>query len=563
VIVERNSGSEHLHVIIKGSVEECDDDAVEAILGAKDSFDARAVVHGAAGARFIAAEETLCYLAPRSTILTLIRRNPGFAAFFYSEISRKLEGYSRRQGPGGVDSVLRARVRDARTHPAVFIDGSVTIEAAGRVPRYTSYPTAPHFSAAVGPQVYGTWLAELPDTAALSLYLHVPYCKELCLYCGCTTKAVRRRGPVEAYAEHLKKEIDLLGAVIGGRHAVHLHWGGGTPSMLGPDRLIEVVDRLSATFDLTGIAEHAIELDPRRVTPQLACALGRIGVTRASFGAQDFSPHVQQAIGRVQPFQEVEAAVAAVRAAGIANVNIDLMYGLPRQTVGDVIRSAELAASLAPSRLALFGYAHVPWFKPHQRLIDEEALPGADERMAQMHAAAETLEECGYVQIGLDHFASLNDDMLRAAQTGALHRNFQGYTTDAADALIGLGASSIGRLPQGYVQNAPDVGSYARAIDAGQFAVAKGLALTADDRVRALIIERLMCDLAVDLDAHSGAMDLSAELAAVDALSASGIVRRHGRRVVVTEKGRPFVRLIAAAFDAYLPENHKRHSVAV
>ncbi len=429
------------------------------------------------------------------------------------------------------------------------------------VPRYTSYPTAPHFSAAVGAQTYAQWLDALPDTAKLSLYLHVPYCNELCLYCGCTTKAVRRRAPVEAYADLLNKEIELLGALIGARRVVHLHWGGGTPSILGPDTIVDITDRLARTFDLSGLAEHAIELDPRRVTPRLAAALGRIGITRASFGAQDFSPHVQQAIGRVQPFEQVEAAVAALRAVGVADINIDLMYGLPRQTVGDVIRSAEAAASLAPSRIALFGYAHVPWFKPHQKLIDAQALPGAAERMSQMYTAVETLEECGYVQVGLDHFASIHDDLARAARTGRLHRNFQGYTTDAADALIGIGASSIGRMPQGYVQNAPDVGSYARAIEAGQFAVAKGLALSSDDLRRANIIERLMCDFAVDLDAEAG--DFSEEFDALDALDASGIVRRRGRQIVVTEKGRPFVRLVAAAFDAYLPKNHKRHSVAV
>ncbi len=431
------------------------------------------------------------------------------------------------------------------------------------VPRYTSYPTAPHFSTAVGPQTYAGWLAELSEKATLSLYLHVPYCRELCLYCGCTTKAVRRRAPVDAYAEHLKKEIDLLDAVIGGRRVVHLHWGGGTPSILGADTLVDITDRLTAKFDFTGIVEHAIELDPRCVTSELAAVLGRIGVTRASFGAQDFSPHVQQAIGRVQPFGEVEAAIATVRAAGVANINVDLMYGLPQQSVGDVIRSAELAASLAPSRLALFGYAHVPWFKPHQKLIDESSLPGAAERMAQIHAAAETLEECGYVQIGLDHFASLHDELLRAARIGRLHRNFQGYTTDTADALIGLGASSIGQLPQGYVQNAPDTGSYARAIDAGQFAIVKGIAFSADDRLRAPIIERLMCDFAVDLDAYGGETDFLAELSAIDAMAGSGIVHRDKRQIVVTEEGRPFVRLVAAAFDAYLPKNQKRHSTAV
>lgn len=431
------------------------------------------------------------------------------------------------------------------------------------VPRYTSYPTAPHFSSAIGPSTYAAWLAELPHTATLSIYLHVPYCKELCLYCGCTTKAVRQRGPVETYAERLRREIDLLGAVIGGRRLVHLHWGGGTPSILGPDTLVDIAERVRATFDLTQLNEHAIELDPRTVTPELADALGRIGITRASFGAQDFSPHVQATIGRIQSFERVEAAVAAVRGAGVENINVDLMYGLPRQSIGDVIRSAEYAALLSPSRLALFGYAHVPWFRPHQKLIPEDALPGAAERMAQMHAAAETLEECGYVQIGLDHFASLHDDMERAARTGRLRRNFQGYTTDVADALIGVGASSIGRLPQGYVQNAPDVGSYARTIDAGRFATVKGLAISADDRWRADVIERLMCDLAVDLGPYAGGSDLSAEMATIDELSRSGIVNRHGHQVVVTEAGRPFVRLVAAAFDAYLQKAAGRHSVAV
>jgi len=442
------------------------------------------------------------------------------------------------------------------------MDMTLTL-AERNVPRYTSYPTAPHFSAAVGAKTYAAWLAELPEASTLSLYLHVPYCRELCLYCGCTTKAVRRHAPVEAYAERLKQEIDLLGAAIGGRRVAHLHWGGGTPSILGAETLIAIADRISATFDMNDIAEHAIELDPRRVTPELASALGRMGVTRASFGAQDFAPHVQQAIGRIQSFQEVEAAIEAVRAGGVANFNIDLMYGLPRQTVGDVIHSAELAAPLAPSRLALFGYAHVPWFKPHQKLIDEDTLPGAAERMAQMRAAAETLTQCGYLRIGLDHFALRGDDMQRAARAGRLHRNFQGYTTDEADALIGVGASSIGRLPQGFVQNAPDVGSYFRAIDAGQFATVRGLALSADDRLRARVIEQLMCDLAVDLDTAGGETDFSAELAAVDALSESGIVRRHGRHIAMTEKGRPFVRLVAAAFDAYLAKNQKRHSVAV
>jgi oxygen-independent coproporphyrinogen-3 oxidase len=455
------------------------------------------------------------------------------------------------------------------------------------VPRYTSYPTAPHFSAAIGPSAYAAWLDSLPKSATLSLYLHVPFCTELCRYCGCTTKAVRRRAPVEAYAELLRTEIDLLSAATCARRVAHLHWGGGTPSILGADRLAALVETLTAAFDLAALQEHAIELDPRHLDAALAFALARIGVTRASLGVQDLSPHVQRAIGRVQPFEQVGQAVASLRGAGIANINIDLMYGLPRQTVGGVIRSAEFAASLKPARLALFGYAHVPWFKPHQRLIDQAALPGAVERITQMHAAAETLEECGYVPIGLDHFALPGDELSRAARTARLHRNFQGYTTDPADALIGLGASAIGRLTQGYAQNAQDVGTYARAIDAGQFATARGFELSGEDRLRARIIERLMCDLAVDLGAEvrstkgnangraaptgvtqfretqPGTLDFANELAALDELSNKGIVQRDGDRIFVTEAGRPFVRLVAAAFDAYLPKDQKRHSLAV
>jgi len=431
-----------------------------------------------------------------------------------------------------------------------------------RVPRYTSYPTAPHFSPTVGPEIYRYWLAGLSPAATLSLYLHVPYCTELCRYCGCTTKAVRRRAPVEDYAELLLAEIAFLGSVVRGQRAVHVHWGGGTPSILGGDNLTRIVEQLAAKFDLTRLEEHAIELDPRLLTPDLASAIARIGITRVSLGVQDLSPHVQQAIGRIQPFEQVVRAVDTLRTAGISKINFDLMYGLPQQTVADVIRSARLASSLSPSRLALFGYAHVPWFKPHQRLIDEAALPDAGARLAQMQSATETLQECGFVPVGLDHFAAAGDELLNAARSKRLHRNFQGYTTDQADALIGIGASSIGRLPQGYVQNAPDVGSYARAIRAGDFAVAKGLALSGEDHVRGLVIERLMCDLAVDLDDYANDMDFSDEINALDGLSDAGVIRRDSRRIVVTEFGKPYVRLVAAVFDAYLQHGQKRHSAA-
>jgi oxygen-independent coproporphyrinogen-3 oxidase len=439
--------------------------------------------------------------------------------------------------------------------------------AARNVPRYTSYPTAPHFSETTGPDDYARWLAELPVAATLSLYLHVPYCTELCLYCGCHTKITRKRDPIDRYADRLIDEIGFVGALAGRRPCVQLHWGGGTPSILGEAALARIAQKLADAFDLSALKEHAIELDPRRVTRPLARALASIGVNRASLGVQDFSPRVQQAIGRMQPFDVVERSVDLLREAGIARINIDLMYGLPRQTAREVLRSAALAASLQPQRLALFGYAHVPWFKKHQRLIDDADLPTASERLEQARVAAEVLVGLGYTAIGLDHFAKPGDELALAAQAGRLHRNFQGYTADDADALIGFGASAIGRLPQGFVQNAVDIGGYSRAVAAGCAATAKGIAFTADDILRGAIIERLMCDYAVDLAAVSSdiraAARFAAEIESLAPLVREGFARIEGHRIAVTQEGRPFVRLVAAAFDSYLAANKSRHSAAV
>ncbi len=451
----------------------------------------------------------------------------------------------------------------AEVVPRGFVTGAGALAIAERnVPRYTSYPTAPHFTAEVGSEVYADWLSRLPRHATISLYIHVPFCAELCFYCGCNTRAVRRREPVETYAERLIDEIALLGW-LAGRRLTHLHWGGGTPSILG-QWLETIAARLAALFDLSALKEHAIELDPRRLDRTLVHTLATIGVTRASLGMQDASLHVQRAIGRIQPFDMVECAAGWLREAGIKDLNIDLMYGLPGQSARDVARSAELAASLKPQRLALFGYAHVPWFKTHQRLIDEAALPGLSARLEQARIAAETLEDLGYRPVGLDHFALPDDTLAIAAHAKRLRRNFQGYTTDDADALIGLGASAIGKLPQGFVQNAPDVAGFARAVANGRFATMKGLALSDDDRPRAAAIERLMCDLEVDLDRlEGGAHYFARELATFHSLAEEGIVRIEGSRIVITPQARPFTRIAAAVFDAYLGSSEKRHSLAV
>lgn len=449
---------------------------------------------------------------------------------------------------------------------------SNTIElkyATRSVPRYTSYPTAPHFGEGVDAALYASWLAGLSDRAPVSLYLHVPYCRAICHYCGCHTKAALKDEPVIDYAEGLVKEIDLVRAAIGRRLPVaHLHWGGGTPSLLPIPSFRAVVEKLREAFDIPATAEHAIELDPRTVTPELARALAEAGVTRASLGVQDFDEAVQRAIGRIQPIETVAAAVTALREAGIAAINFDLMYGLPHQSAATIRRTVELAHGFAPSRIALFGYAHVPWFKKHQRLIDEAALPGATERLALERTARAALAEFGYEAIGLDHFAMPEDDMAVAAHSGDLHRNFQGYTTDACDTLIGFGASSIGQSKAGFVQNDPDIGRWRRAVEAGRLPIAKGKALDDDDRLRAAIIERIMCDYAIDLDAVCAAHGVGVDAVAdafgrLEEPARDGLVTIDGHRLTVTEFGRPLVRIVAAAFDVYLARAAARHSVAV
>jgi oxygen-independent coproporphyrinogen-3 oxidase len=434
------------------------------------------------------------------------------------------------------------------------------------VPRYTSYPTAPHFGPQVTAATYADWLDRLAADARLSLYLHVPFCRELCLYCGCHTKAVRQQAPVERYAAELEREVALLAARLRGQAVSHIHWGGGTPSIVGGERLKTLAEALARAFSLQHVREHAIELDPRHVDRDLVRALAAIGVNRVSLGAQDFSPHVQAAIGRIQPFEMVKRAADLVREAGIERINLDLMYGLPKQRLQDVRLTAERAIDLAPQRIALFGYAHVPWFKPQQRLFDPADLPGAAERLRQSEAARAAFLTAGYRPIGLDHFALASDELALAAEAGRLRRNFQGYTADDADALLGLGASAIGRLPQGYVQNAPDLGGYARALAAGRFAIVRGIELGSEDRMRADIIERIMCDLRVDLRIivpPPNGPEFTAEIESLRPLVADGLVEIDGAVVTVTERGRPFVRLVAAAFDAHLAASPRAHSRAV
>ncbi len=435
------------------------------------------------------------------------------------------------------------------------------------VPRYTSYPTAPNFSAAVNAEVHAGWLASLPKNADLSLYVHVPFCVELCHYCGCNTHATRRREPVDRYIEDLIAEISLVSKLSAAKKLKRIHWGGGTPSIVGPKGLKRIFRALCSYFDTSQLKEHAIELDPRRMDHELLKALAAIGINRANLGVQEFSLDVQKAIGRVQPFAVVEAAVAGLRKAGIGNIGFDLMYGLPKQTVEDIRESALLAARLKPQRVAIFGYAHVPWFKKQQTLIDTRTLPQADERYTQALAAQNAWLEEGYVQIGIDHYALPDDSLTTASKQGALHRNFQGYTEDECPVLIGLGATAISRFPTGYAQNHPAAAAYASQVRAGKLATVRGAILSDEDLLRAEIIERLMCNFWVDIDElvirHRLPTIFSRELARLDLLAAQGLVRRSARFIEVTPRGKPFTRVIASVFDRYLEEKSTRHSIAV
>ena len=349
---------------------------------------------------------------------------------------------------------------------------------------------------------------------------------------------------------------------------VHLHGGGGTPTLLTPDHVRRLGARLRERFVFADDAELAVEVDPRGMTAETARALADIGVTRASLGVQDFSPEVQAAIGREQTYEATADVVNWLRAAGVADLNIDLMYGLPKQTAEGVADTVDRAMTLTPQRIALFGYAHVPWMKRHQRLIDESSLPGAVDRVRQAQAAERRLGECGYDVIGLDHFALPDDPLAVAAREGRLHRNFQGYTTDIADVLIGLGASAIGTLPQGYVQNAASTPDYRKRVDGGDLATVRGVEIDADDRLRRDIIERLMCDLAVDLDAvcarHGRTADYVADgIAALASLRECGAVEVAGGRVRVKPEARLLLRLACAAFDRRFEPTPHRHARAV
>ncbi|MBN9332684.1 oxygen-independent coproporphyrinogen III oxidase [Devosia sp.] len=436
------------------------------------------------------------------------------------------------------------------------------------VPRYTSYPTAPHFHAGVDTKTYARWLAALPERASISLYLHIPYCDRLCWFCGCHTKHTLRYEPVAEYLLALYDEIAWVSKQLRGRGVVTaIHLGGGSPTLLAPEDFQMLRRHLADNFNLAPDVEVSIEIDPNDIDHGRYDAMAAFGLTRASIGVQDFDPLVQNTINRIQTFEQTRSVVDAMRQRGVRSVNLDLLYGLPHQTEEGLKKTIAAALSLAPDRVALFGYAHVPWMKTHQKMIPETALPDRHDRFSQAQLAADLLRAAGMEAIGFDHFAMPSDSLAIAARAGRLRRNFQGYTDDAADALIGLGASAIGQLPQGYVQNITATGDYKKAVAGGNGAIAKGFALTPTDKLRAHAIMTLLCKFALtskDLAGFGAAGEaLMHEAEAIALTDEDGLTEMSEGQVRMTERGRPFVRSVAARFDTYFGQGAARHSLAV
>ncbi|MBL8696856.1 MAG: oxygen-independent coproporphyrinogen III oxidase [Alphaproteobacteria bacterium] len=437
--------------------------------------------------------------------------------------------------------------------------------AESRVPRYTSYPTAAQFGPGVGRRDVAAWLGRLDPRIPVSVYAHIPFCRQLCWYCGCHTSIVSRDAPVAAYHEVLLRELDLVASLAPARLPLsHLHFGGGTPTILTPGQFGALMARIGEVFEIRSGAEIAVEIDPRGLDEARVAALAASGVNRVSLGIQDLDPGVQAAINRHQPLALVADCVAMLRRYGLERISMDLIYGLPRQTPETLRRTVRDVAALAPDRVSLFGYAHVPWMKSHQRLLEPSGLPDAPERLVLSDAATAALLAAGYEAIGIDHFARPGDSLAEAARAGTLHRNFQGYTTDRAGTLIGIGASAISTFPGGFAQNAARLDDWRDAIQRGELATARGVRLTDDDRRRSAIIEALMCNFTVDIAPDIAAdPTLAEDLERLEPLVAAGLAARIGTRVTIPPEGRQFARIVAATFDRYLKPEAPRHAAAV
>lgn len=436
-----------------------------------------------------------------------------------------------------------------------------------RVPRYTSYPTAPHFGPAVGHETFIDWIEKVPAGGQISLYLHVPFCRRLCWFCACRTQGTSTDEPVLAYAETLKAEIALLKRHLApGVTLSRLHWGGGTPTILPAETIRALAEAIFDVAPMGPRGEFSVEIDPGEIDDARLDALAAAGMNRASIGVQDFDPEIQATIGRIQPYGLTRDVAEKIRARGVQSLNADILYGLPHQTRTRIAESVQSLISLSPDRVALYGYAHVPWMSRRQQMIPSDAIPSAEERLALFETAAELFGWDGYRAIGIDHFALPSDRMALAQAAGTLRRNFQGYTDDTSPVLIGLGASSISRFPQGFAQNASGTAEHTRAIRAGQFSTHRGHVFGGEDVVRARIIEALMCDFSVsrshlihDLGADPVALQAMFETAAS---AFPGMVALDGTGLRILQQARPLTRMIARAFDAY-DSTKAQHSAAI
>ncbi len=436
-----------------------------------------------------------------------------------------------------------------------------------RVPRYTSYPTAPQFKAGLAANQVAGWISEITPGSSISAYIHIPFCRNLCWFCACRTQGTTTAAPVASYLETVKSELELATRYLPeGVTLEHLHLGGGTPTLMEPAMIADVTGAIFNMAPLVKGAQFSVEIDPNEIDDARLDALAAAGMNRASIGVQDFDPMIQEVIGRPQTFEITRDAVDGLRARGITSLNADILYGLPHQDKGRITASVEKLLTLSPDRVALFGYAHVPWMAKRQQLIPTEALPSPEERLDLFDTAHDLFIADGYRQIGIDHFARPGDGLDTAQRDGTMRRNFQGYTEDRSEVLIGFGASAISRYPQGFAQNEPATSKYVEKVRAGVLPVSRGHAFAGEDLVRARIIEKLLCDFQVDFTAVANEhnVDPATLIAMADGLEETlpGTVVMEGSTLTILTEAWPLARIIARHFDAY-EMNASGHSQAV
>jgi oxygen-independent coproporphyrinogen III oxidase len=428
-------------------------------------------------------------------------------------------------------------------------------------PRYTSYPTAVQFTDAFDPAHYHRAAMEGAPSADLSLYFHIPFCDTVCFYCGCNKIATKNRAHARPYLDRMKRELAMQAALFDtARPVTQLHWGGGTPTFLSHDEMRELMTATAEHFTLVpdDRAEFSIEIDPREASADTIALLRELGFNRLSLGVQDFDERVQRAINRIQPREMTETVLHAARANGFKSVSVDLIYGLPHQSVESFTHTLDAIIDMKPDRVSVFGYAHMPALFKMQRQMDESTLPSPAARLAILERVIERMSDAGYVYIGMDHFALPDDELARAYRAGTLQRNFQGYSTHADCDLIGIGASSIGRVGDVYAQNARDLTDYADAIDQGRLAIARGLRLSADDRLRHDVIMRIMCGgtlVFADVERTHGIdfrATFSDELARLAPMIDDGLIELSNGALRMLPPGRMLVRNVASVFDRYL-----------